>query len=1237
MFNVRALASSGVAKSSSSVFHPRGTRTSPDRDTLRLRSGQAPAQRTYQGFRFLILGTLLLLLGVAGVQRSFAQEENTRGKIAGTIRDEAGKPIVGARVQIISKLKDTHYDLVTDQNGHYESTWLMESPDYIIRTEARNYKVGFSVVTVKIGEVTNGDQTLPGINPGLPMLESQVEVDRIANLPIDGREALNSTKFEAETLAQDAGRLDATKSGNFAVSIDKVSGLDSRYTLDGVEYNDETHGGVTQNISLGSVQEAVVTRGIRPGAKGLSSSGTVSLTSHSGGKEYHGEAFGFFRDSGAGFAASPGGQDPHYQRSEFGGRFGGALIADKLFFFVDAERQRQDARQAVVLPSPLQALSGGFSAPYRNTMGTAKLDWNFSENVHMFYRFAYNFNTSVDNFGNGYAAYDSHNNTPSHTVGVDWKHGDDTHSFRFGYLHYHNSLQDALTNVPVVEGQNVNLRFSDVFGGAAQFGSSTLAPQETLQSNKEFRYDGTRVNPGRTLYFGGSVNRITAGGYQNNYGLGPQLTTALSTGTDPNVLDYPLLSATLSNGQGFATERSGFGFPQGGQQDWRMQAYFGGSWRMYPNLTISLGVHYVHETGRTDSDLSVVGCSQIVPTLPDGTAPCSGDQSLFSQFGFVHELGTTVDNPYSNFGPKIGFAWDPYRNGRIIIRGGVGVFYDTSLFSSVRNDRSLRLEQGLFSGTNVLSCAPGAAPGTVAVNFPTATGTQAVTSIDGLDLATQVCGQPLGAVAGSIGALQGAYQAAVVNAGGNPNFVGRTLAINYPYSGLAGFESNYRTPRSYQMNIGMQRETWRGGMLSADYVRNVSQRFAMIQDENHVGDQNYLNTNAALAAITRTIAQRAPACLAGLPPLTAGALSQTAVNCYVSAVPGATINDFAVNGLDSGVAYLGGLPSSVARGVGPDLGAAFPGVNPLVGEGMFMAPVGQAVYNGLQVAVKQNLDKVFSAFRGESLQVAYTLSKFDSSGGDNLSGSSLAYDFQQAALYRGPSPLDHRHQISFAGMMETKWGPRILFSGRFASPAPSLLTLAVPSGNPLATAGEIFRTDFRGDGTPGDIFPPKTTAGPFDSPGDLRSAISTYNSTQAGQVTPAGLALLTAQLFTSSQLATLRGVKPFVVLPPTGQVTNPWFKSLDAAVSWPLRVRESIVIEPRVSLYNVLNFGNFSPLVGQLTYYYPSVFQPQSGGPGAANGTIPGATRDGLRTNFGSGVYNAGAPRQMEFGVKVTF
>jgi hypothetical protein len=110
---------------------------------------------------------------------------------------------------------------------------------------------------------------------------------------------------------------------------------------------------------------------------------------------------------------------------------------------------------------------------------------------------------------------------------------------------------------------------------------------------------------------------------------------------------------------------------------------------------------------------------------------------------------------------------------------------------------------------------------------------------------------------------------------------------------------------------------------------------------------------------------------------------------------------------------------------------------------------------------------------------------------------------------------------------------------------------------------------------------------------------------------------------------------PLVVVPPEGQFDNPGFKSLDAAVSWPLKVGERFKIEPSARFYNVLNFANFQPLSGQLAYYYPG--QLGTAGAGSANGTPPGPSRDVLRIGSGSGVYNYGSPRQMEFGVKITF
>ncbi len=191
----------------------------------------------------------------------------------------------------------------------------------------------------------------------------------------------------------------------------------------------------------------------------------------------------------------------------------------------------------------------------------------------------------------------------------------------------------------------------------------------------------------------------------------------------------------------------------------------------------------------------------------------------------------------------------------------------------------------------------------------------------------------------------------------------------------------------------------------------------------------------------------------------------------------------------------------------------------------------------------------------------------------------------------------------------------------------------------------------------GDVVP-GSNIGAFDRSvkhGDINKFITHYNSTFAGQLTPAGQALVTAGLFSFGQLASLGAVTPTLPLAPPGQVgVSPLF-TFDVHVSWELKVNklfhalpESVVVEPQIALYNLFNFHNYDP--------FGNVLSGVLGGfPGSANGTTA-HDQSGCRDSSGvldsskctgrqnlitpgssSGVNWYAVPRQAEFGVKLTF
>lgn len=1170
----------------------------------------------------------------------WGQISPTTGAVQGKVKDERGNPIAGARVTIRNKATQTNVVVRSDASGDYVSSDPLPPGAYEVRVEARDFSTVDLSADVKAGVTSRADATLSAINPGMAHLESRVPGSEVDLLPINGRNILDLTRLEPGVEIVDGVAIDADKAGFFDLSINDRSGRTTRFALDGIDIDDETVGGTTQNVAAEGVSEIRVTRSLSDISSPLASAGEVKLVSRSGSDSLHGNGFYNFRDQGVGFASFPAGIDTPFQRHQVGGAVGGPIIKDKLFFFVSGEHTKQDGQTPVAFSFPFNRLSSGFEAPFRETLGMGRLDWQIKPGMRGFYRFNYDHNNDVASFAN-FSPFFSRNNIPSHTVGLDFTTGSYTHSLLFGYSKFVNDLSPV--QVPGIFNPAADM---NVVVGQLQTGASALGPQQTIQRNLQGRYDGTRPWRKHIFRFGGGVNRIETGGFRASGSLAPTATSSPTlsniqailnnpnspfvplingdlAGSADNPLNYPVTGITVYSGRGFTSEQSAFGFPGGGYSDTRIEAFAADTWRVRHNVNVTLGVHYARDTGRTDSDLAPVLCSQINATrFP--TPPCTGANFLLDQFGSISGLGNQVRQPNLNIGPQAGVSWDPGSNGRTVVRLGGGLYFQNNLFENVFPDRGSRVAQGQFSGSTSF-CPNGAAL------FPDGS---VVNSIDGLNIGTQICGQPIGSVAAAVTDLQLAYQAASRAAGQtNPHFIGNTLM------GSGTLAPSYESPRVVQMNFGFQHEIRRNSSLSIDFVRSVGTHFLLGTDTNHVGDASFINTIGALAAINATLG---PLTKTGVcsPATGAGSSSLTAVNCYLAHVPNASIVDFARNGLDSGNAFCGGLPCRV---LGKSV-AAFPGVNSAVGSNLMYFPIGRSRYNGLQMSLKTRADRPARGISRMDLALSYTVSRYKDNvpqGGSAIQDQDLlspAQDYNLPLRYFGPGSLDRTHRISLSTVLQLPKGLQLSGIMQFASPLP--LTLFLPQAGGGGLPGEIFRSDVTGDGTVGDIVP-GTTLGTFGrdiSTKNLGTHIDSYNNTFANQLTPAGLQLVNSNFFTPTQLAILGAVTPTIQAPPQGNVGLGWLKTMDFKLSRPVHLTEGIILEPSVSAFNLANFANFDAPQLLLSGVLDASPGRSLNNSTSNCGSIPGlCTARTNRIGPGSGVYSLGAPRQLEFQLRLTF
>ena len=1191
---------------------------------------------TQRWFAVSAVCVMLVMLGI--VPFLPAQTTISTGSIVGTVTDPTGAVVSNAKVTVTSKATGQAVTTTTTSTGTYASGALTPG-NYQVRIEGQGFKTTELPVTVQVNTTASANVKLEvgqsaqvvevqaaelSVNTEQATVQGVLTAEQIQNLPINGRNFLDLAQLEPGVQIQDGGTFDPTKNGFSSVSFGGRFGRTARIEVDGVDISDETVGTTTQNVPLGAIQESSLQQSSLDLSTELTSSGAISITTKSGTNALHGDGFYYFRDQTLN-AALPGASTNYFQRNQFGGDLGGPILKDKLFFFIDAERNKQALVDPVIPGGLFGGLAGNFVSAFPDTETLGKLDYT-SGKLHMFYRFSFEQNRSTLPFiPNSFQPFANVNHSRNHVVGADFNTGAFTHSLRFEYSKFQNGITDAVIGSNIFNpGGAIELAIGqDPFcltAGADDFcsGPNFLAPQATFQTDHQIKYDGSRSYKNHIFRFGAGLNHLQGGGFAAFLGSGPSVfSTSLQQGQDlpcvtdgncpfsggnSNPLNYPVQAVIMGNGQGFSSAKSAFGFPGGGLgPDNRLSLYFGDTWKLRPNFTLSLGLRYVRDTGRTDTEL--------------GPTPAL---SVFNN-QFYTGLQNRVNQPNLNFAPQVGFAWDPSSNGKTVIRGGIGLFYENSIWNNVLFDPAGRLQKGFFLAITGACPAPDGG-----LTFPDGS------TVDPATLNSEICSKTIGEAQPAIVALQAQYQAATKAAGAaiNPSYVGLTNTTGIDINETSLLAPDYKSPRSVQMNIGFQREIRRGTVLTVDYLRNVSTHNLLSIDTNHVGDARFLNVTAAQAAISATNASFG--CGSGF--------DQGSITCAIN--NGAGITDYAGNGLDSGYNVCGG---------GPCPNAAFGGVNlGATGANQMLFPIGRSVYNGLQMTLKNKVQNPFHGVKSMNLQISYSLSRYVATARDS-DFINFPTDYANPLGAMGPTGLDRTHQLSLGGVMDLPARFRLSFIGHFDSPLASSVTLPT-SGGPAG----IFQTDVTGDGTGDGSIPsngglgdllPGTKSGSFGrdfGPNGLNKLINDFNTKMVGSPTPAGQALITNNLFTLQQLQELQGVigiygttgPPTLTSAPAGAIGQSWLKTFDLGLNWGYRIKDRFEIRPGVTFYNVFNFSNFDgPAVP-----FSSVLDGTVGSPnGTTKAGIHGAEGNSLRLGLGSGVNALGAPRVMEFELKLNF
>ena len=650
----------------------------------------------------------------------------TTSSMNGTIKKLNGSELIGATITAVHTPTGTVYNTAARKGGVFNLYNLNPGGPYTVTVSIVGYKtIVKDDINLSLGEtavqnfelvesasnltevVVTGTRAAPTAGKG--GAETSVGRDKMANLPTIGRSIQDYVRFvpQAKITAADGG-----------ISI---AGQNNRYNsfyIDGAANNDQfglansgTNGGQTGTspISIDAIDQIQVVISPYDASIGNFTGGGINAITRSGTNKFEGSLYNVFRNQDlAGrtpVAILKPGTTNEYQRTKLpsfqnkttGVRIGGAIVKNKLFYFLLAEIQRDERPQSFDFAgytggsqkSTIDSLSTFLKTKFGYDAGayldnpekveanryTGKIDWNINNNNK--FTVSYRYNKSFRN-----------NTTASNSTNINFINN--------GYI-VPNTTQSAALEFRSKLNNNANNRFlftvtdvkddrgplgnpfprvtiNDVANNARYvFGTEPSSTQNLLKTTNYALQDAFKINVGKNAITIGTDNELTKAYnvfIQNSYGT----YTFANTGTGASFVSG--LNNFYNNVNGIVSNTTGPGYVRGlalldgsSTDDTKSSAKFdvlrlgffvNDELKASENLTLNFGI-------RGDK-------TNFLTELVEDKFFNDSALAVLSQYSDLQgaRSGQKPTIPWS-ISPRVGFSLKlPSEN--LVIRGGLGLF-----------------------------------------------------------------------------------------------------------------------------------------------------------------------------------------------------------------------------------------------------------------------------------------------------------------------------------------------------------------------------------------------------------------------------------------------------------------------------------------------------------------------------------------------------------------------------------